>query len=532
MPTQSLSIETTDQKQPLFLIYGDSPLLPVILDAFSSRVSFIVIGNQQIPVSAASVHRISISSLYLVDKLVEHIDYAILFMNSEEDKKNISLLYDKFASDQTKVDVIIPVRITLSFIDMLTELKRLSHLVILLLGDLYGTRTISPVSTFLQEVIESKKSIVHENDIEPLYPIYEQDALYILSLSLFGVRQRHKIIPLFYTDPQTRITALHLIHRVEPDLLITYEQSPLQSSQKPFSEIRGILEQQMELKVFYVTTGIRGFEKSIEQFLEHKATLLLSSPKDPSRSLKLMKKISVKKGGVPIVLALIFSCILFLLIETAALITARIYLHRAAQNLETFHIQQAVQNVKSAELPLLFVKPSLLLIGSFAPESALSTSLNIVFSGTSFLTDPIFTHLNYQTLSQGISAPDLNSAIAATISTYFLLEKTYAENMSQSCMFCILSPSTLQKIVNPAISQLISVSALLPQLIGYTHDKEYLVLFQNNGELRPTGGFIGSVGDLRLSQGKVDDFTIQDVYDLDGQLKLHIPPHYICLLST
>ena len=66
--------------------------------------------------------------------------------------------------------------------------------------------------------------------------------------------------------------------------------------------------------------------------------------------------------------------------------------------------------------------------------------------------------------------------------------------------------------------------ALLPELIGLRKKQTYLVLFQNNSELRPTGGFIGSYGLLTFNEGQLIDFEVKDVYSADGQLKGHVEP--------
>lgn len=68
------------------------------------------------------------------------------------------------------------------------------------------------------------------------------------------------------------------------------------------------------------------------------------------------------------------------------------------------------------------------------------------------------------------------------------------------------------------------ISLLIPQILGQRGVKNYLVLFQNNMELRPTGGFIGSYGILRLENGKLISFEVYDVYQADGQLKGHVEP--------
>lgn len=59
---------------------------------------------------------------------------------------------------------------------------------------------------------------------------------------------------------------------------------------------------------------------------------------------------------------------------------------------------------------------------------------------------------------------------------------------------------------------------------GRGETKTYLVLFQNNTELRPGGGFIGNLGLLKFDQGKLAEITVEDVYTVDGQLKEEIEP--------
>lgn len=69
-----------------------------------------------------------------------------------------------------------------------------------------------------------------------------------------------------------------------------------------------------------------------------------------------------------------------------------------------------------------------------------------------------------------------------------------------------------------------TLSSRLTNLIGLDTPKKYLVLFQNNMELRPTGGFIGSFAIITFDKGRVTEITVNDVYSADGQLKGHIEP--------
>lgn len=65
---------------------------------------------------------------------------------------------------------------------------------------------------------------------------------------------------------------------------------------------------------------------------------------------------------------------------------------------------------------------------------------------------------------------------------------------------------------------------ILPQLIALDGRKTYLLLLQNNMEIRPSGGFIGSFGLLTFEKGKLVDLKIEDVYTADGQLRGHVEP--------
>lgn len=75
------------------------------------------------------------------------------------------------------------------------------------------------------------------------------------------------------------------------------------------------------------------------------------------------------------------------------------------------------------------------------------------------------------------------------------------------------------------------VLSLLPSLIGYPNESRFLILFQNNDELRPTGGFIGSYATLSISDFAQNiDMQTGDIYHLDMPSIEHletVPPEPI-----
>ncbi|PID87500.1 hypothetical protein CSB07_00845 [Candidatus Gracilibacteria bacterium] len=56
-------------------------------------------------------------------------------------------------------------------------------------------------------------------------------------------------------------------------------------------------------------------------------------------------------------------------------------------------------------------------------------------------------------------------------------------------------------------------------ILGHNKEKKYLIVFQNSDEIRPTGGFMGSMGLLTLFRGKVKNFEKKDVYEFEWDLK-------------
>jgi hypothetical protein len=66
---------------------------------------------------------------------------------------------------------------------------------------------------------------------------------------------------------------------------------------------------------------------------------------------------------------------------------------------------------------------------------------------------------------------------------------------------------------------------VLPQIMGEDTPKTYLVLLQNDKELRPTGGFITAYAIFNVSKGKIESQGSQDIYQLDASvLKKVVPP--------
>ncbi len=67
----------------------------------------------------------------------------------------------------------------------------------------------------------------------------------------------------------------------------------------------------------------------------------------------------------------------------------------------------------------------------------------------------------------------------------------------------------------PLASTALDLLALAPDLLGFDQARTYLVLAQNSDELRPTGGFISSVGRVVIQRGEIISVTFEDSYAVD-----------------
>jgi len=71
---------------------------------------------------------------------------------------------------------------------------------------------------------------------------------------------------------------------------------------------------------------------------------------------------------------------------------------------------------------------------------------------------------------------------------------------------------TLKRTLDEAVPM---VEVVVP-LAGYPSPQRYLAFLQNADEMRPSGGFIGSVGTMTFDAGDLTEFNFEDVYAVDN----------------
>ena len=76
----------------------------------------------------------------------------------------------------------------------------------------------------------------------------------------------------------------------------------------------------------------------------------------------------------------------------------------------------------------------------------------------------------------------------------------------------------------PAVRAAAQAAAVAPLILGAERPMTYVVLVQNNDELRPTGGFISAVGVITLDKGRIVRMDFSDGYAVDNWQHDHPEP--------
>lgn len=119
--------------------------------------------------------------------------------------------------------------------------------------------------------------------------------------------------------------------------------------------------------------------------------------------------------------------------------------------------------------------------------------------------------------SLNLVLPDLQSAVKDL--NNISIEELPAEYRDKT-----ISLQTNLPLIVKNLEYFNSISDLLLNLLGQGAKKRYLIIFQNNNELRPTGGFIGSYALIDVDRGNVTKIDIPGggPYDLKAGLKAAI----------
>ncbi len=114
-----------------------------------------------------------------------------------------------------------------------------------------------------------------------------------------------------------------------------------------------------------------------------------------------------------------------------------------------------------------------------------------------------------------------------------LLEKINLADIPEEYQKDFLVTKKIVPATIKAIEYFQNNQRLFSEFMGVNGPRKFLIIFQNNNEMRATGGFIGSYAIVSVSNGQLKNIFIDGIYNPDGQLKENIiPPRPIRKISA
>ncbi|MCA9364347.1 MAG: DUF4012 domain-containing protein [Candidatus Moranbacteria bacterium] len=119
---------------------------------------------------------------------------------------------------------------------------------------------------------------------------------------------------------------------------------------------------------------------------------------------------------------------------------------------------------------------------------------------------------------------NLNQAHIALVQAEQDLSKVKNKHVPEEYREQFVALRTSMPLVVSVVEKVLDNTHVLEDVFGKNGPRKYLFLFQNNHEIRPTGGFIGSYAIVDISNGVIRDFFVDGIFNPDGQLRDKIVP--------
>ncbi len=511
---QSLKVESLESEKPIIFVFGEGLLIEALIHKFIPFLKVTVLGRKKI--LNGDIYFLPLTASSSILKLKEKISYAVISIETTKDLQALKTIFKKLKDDNSKILVILTHKNLSLLINTINELRQIKNLSFEIIGETFGKESsLTNSSKIIENAIINNTVFLSEDDTQPIYTISFSDAVNSIFFSLFGEQKREKVNFLFYENPSTYISFIHSLRRVFPDLEIS-----LKKKIKPnfFLPSHKELEKEIEKKFFikpYYSKLVEGFENEVKQYASNLTDKKVKI--NPQQIFKNKSQFSVKG----LFLIVFFSLISFFLLSALSLCIGLLFFKSALSNLEGLRFENSKRDAYVSKVLIEMGRPSELIIdypiSVVAKAKIVEEKYETILRSANLLYFINMIAPEILGVGEGISEDELQKLIGKINFIY-----SEAEQIKNKTNNPILS-----KYINTDSSKILSILGVFPEILGFSNQKNYLILFQNNGELRPTGGFIGSIGEISFSKGRLKNVDVQDVYELDGQLKAHVEPHWI-----
>nr|MBI5455751.1 DUF4012 domain-containing protein [Candidatus Levybacteria bacterium] len=388
---------------------------------------------------------------------------------------------------------------------------------VVVIGDIFSRNEIYNPRTYVNKFIYQAKTLgrinVPEDGGEETRPVFFDDVVTGFLEVAFSPDKNYKI---YYLFPKHTITLLMLAHefqKKDPDIKISFV-----SQKKTKPKYKFIPKKDGK----YIYTENYNISEKIKKINFQNLNIVDDINKKHKEKeegdgfrLSLVTIFLVSFLTLPLVISLLFSFLGFnslLVVKKAFNINNfAIAKSSAGFSLETFSIAKRAVDILEEEVSL---------IGQKEKVEEFRKKIDLGIESSSGIISFINATEKYKNIASGLSknpSDDFFKAQTDFKNALYL----YSKEKESGIM-----PDFIKTKLSDAINISSATIDFWPDIFGFNRQKTYLILFQNNMEIRPGGGFIGSYGILTLEKGKMLGFKIYDVYDADGQLKAHVEPPF------
>jgi len=392
---------------------------------------------------------------------------------------------------------------------------------IAIFGDIFD-KNIYP--SFIDSAIKFGRIEIEGDGLSKTYPVSLEDVISGVLKVAFGPEVSSSIFYLFPKYPPTQISLARMIQKANPTIKVDFVRSHNRHSGEPEpveGDSRISFLQSDKVNGKYLLSDNYSLEKRITELkIENLSTANNSNPRPQNRSFPFAW----------LLLSLFFLAFLPLVNTLAFSFLGFATLGNARTAIEDGNLSDAQKSNNASGLFFNLAQKSSRLLLTQAKLIGQENKLVPITRNLSLGQDlsrvvryglDASRILSQVSMDRSINPKeDFTKGTSLLKNATVLLRKNEAEEgVPKDLLAKIKSMDSVIKIVENIID-------VLPSLFGFDGKKTYLVLFQNNMELRPGGGFIGSYGLLTIGSGRIEDFSIHDIYDADGQLKEHVNPPF------
>lgn len=384
----------------------------------------------------------------------------------------------------------------------------------------------SIIDNFLFQAKKFGKIKVLGEGLRETFPVFLSDVVDGLVDLVFKVHRQNSLFYIFPKYPPTELSLAHMIQKANPEVAIDFikDNSKLSRIIFPSGGLNLLGDK------YPIAQRIRGID-------------IGKNPPADEKKKKNTSRANTRKAGVIsffvwLLLFLLFTPVIFAMffsfVGKSVLYYARGEIDRGdfSRARTSVHLSQALFYIGKQASSILFLQAKIVgqerIVGKLSQDLDLghkiSEGLSQVFNSGAFFSKI----LSGETMDP---VGDFMKGVSGLKNSVVSLNRVEAESRSTGPVSLEqgkISSSILQNIetINPLIKLLFATVDIAPAIFGLEGQRAYLILLQDNTELRPSGGTIESYGVLKLNMGKITEFTMHDVSDADSQLRGHVEPPF------